>query len=35
MIIVVGLVVLIAAVVIGVVGVLVNRGADHELAYPR
>jgi hypothetical protein len=34
MIIVVGLVVLIAAVIVGVAGVLVNRGAGHELAHP-
>jgi hypothetical protein len=32
--IILGLVVLIAAVVIGVAGVLVNRGAGHELAHP-
>src|SRR3984957_10396260 len=34
MIIFLGLVVLVAAVVIGVAGVLVNRGAGHELAHP-
>lgn len=34
MIIILGLVVLIAAVVIGVAGVLVNRGADHALVHP-
>jgi hypothetical protein len=34
MIIVVGLVVLVAAVVVGVAGVLANRGAGHALAHP-
>jgi hypothetical protein len=34
MIIFLGLVVLLAAVVVGVAGVLVNRGAGHELAHP-
>jgi hypothetical protein len=34
MIIILGLVVVIAAVVVGVAGVLVNRGAGHELAHP-
>ena len=34
MIIVVGLVVLVAAVVVGVAGVLVNRGAGHALVHP-
>jgi hypothetical protein len=34
MIIVLGLVVLIAAVVVGVAGVLVNRGAGHALVHP-
>src|SRR5580658_7346326 len=32
--IILGLVVLIAAVVVGVAGVLVNRGAGHELVHP-
>jgi hypothetical protein len=34
MIIILGLVVLVAAVVVGVAGVLVNRGAGHELVHP-
>jgi hypothetical protein len=34
MIIILGLVVLVAAVVVGVAGVLGNRGIGHELAHP-
>ena len=34
MIIILGLVVLVAAVVIGVAGVLVNHGSDHALVHP-